>query len=416
MECATGTGTTLSYRDACEAKVTPQLIFSSYLKGRGIITRPDLLSASFVPETVLHRDSEIRALSAALAPALKGFKPNNVFIYGTVGTGKTITVRYVLNELSKAAAATKQPVKTIYINCKMKHTTDTEYRLLVALLREFGVVAPETGLSTSCLYRKFSDVVKNRIVIIALDEIDSLVRKSGDEFLYNLSRADAKISLIGITNNLMWRNELDIRVKSSLAEEELTFNPYNAAQLADILRARAKAAFSIDVDDVVINKCAALAAQEHGDARRALELLRTAAEVAERAGAEEIFEEHIDIAEQRVDHDRLTDALKGQPKQSLAVLSAIFELCCNDKGGKWNDNRIFSGDVYTRYKALCGRCGLKVLTQRRVSDLMNELEAIGVIETKVMSKGRHGRMREITVCLDESGRFKVQRVLAEAGV
>ena len=409
-------GTNLSHRDACETKVTPRFIFTSYLKNKSFIRRPDLLSAGFVPETILHRDAEINTLSAALAPALRGYKPNNVFIYGTVGTGKTISVKYVLGELSKAAAAAKRPVKAIYINCKMKHATDTEYRLLVAILREFGIYAPETGLSTSCLYRQFSEAVKGRTVIIALDEIDALVRKSGDDFLYNLSRAEANISLIGITNNLLWRDSLDVRVKSSLAEEELTFNPYNAAQLADILKSRVKVALSVDVDDAVINKCAALAAQEHGDARRALELLRVAVEVAERSGSDEVTEEHVDIAEQRVAHDRITDALKGQPKQSLAVLAAILELHGGGKDGKWSDSRILSGEVYAKYKAICGRCGLKVLTQRRISDLTNELEAIGLIEAKLMSKGRHGRTREISICLDEASRLKAERVLAEAGL
>lgn len=408
-------GTSLSYRGACETRVGPNQIFSSYLKGRSFIKRPDLLSAGFVPETILHRDSEVAVLSAALAPALRGYKPNNIFIYGTVGTGKTITVRFVLAELTKAAAAAKRPVKTIYINCKMKHTTDTEYRLLVAILKEFGVLVPETGLSTACLYRQFSDAVRGRTVIIALDEVDALVQKSGDEFLYNLSRSEGSVSMVGITNNLTWRDRLDPRVKSSLAEEEMTFNPYNAAQLTDILKSRAKAALDIEVDDAVINKCAAMAAQEHGDARRALELLRVAVETAERSGCDEVLEEHVDIAEQRVDHDRITDSLRGQPKQSLAVLAAMFELNRSGESSKWSDNRVLSGDVYSRYKAICARCGLKILTQRRICDLTNELEAIGLIETKITSRGRGGRMREITVCLDETGQFKAQRVLAETG-
>jgi cell division control protein 6 len=181
------------------------------------------------------------------------------------------------------------------------------------------------------------------------------------------------------------------------------------------LKARARAALDIDIDDVVINKCAAIAAQEHGDARRALELLRVSVETAEREGCETVLEDHVDTAEQKVDHDRITDALRGQPKQSLALLSSIFELNGTGKNGKWNDNRILSGDVYGRYKECCARSGLKILTQRRICDLTNELETIGIIETKVASKGRYGRTREISVCLDEAARLKAQRVLAEAG-
>jgi len=415
MEKERETGTALSYRTACETGVSPQTIFGSYLKGKPFVRRPDILSPSFVPESILHRDAEINTLALTLAPALRGYKTNNIFVYGAVGTGKTITVRYVLNELSRTAATTKKPIKTLYVNCRMKRSTDTEYRLLVAILKEFGVVVPETGLSTACLYRQFFEVVKGRNVIIALDEIDMLVKKSGDGFLYNLSRAEGNISLIGITNNLNWHEGIDTRVKSSLSEEEVVFKPYNAAQLADILKVRAADALDSEIDDVVINKCAALAAQEHGDARRALELLRVAAEIAERMGYVEILEENVDMADQKVNHDRLLDALRGLPKQSLAVLASILDLQAGSESGKWADKRILSGSVYSRYKALADRSGLKALTQRRVSDLTNELETIGVIDTRVVSRGRYGRTREVSVCLDDTSRFKAQRVLAEGG-
>jgi cell division control protein 6 len=386
------------------------------MKGRPFITRPDILSSGFVPESILHRDVEVATLSEALAPALRGYKPNNIFIYGTVGTGKTITVRYVLGELAKAAATAKRNVKAVYINCKLKHATDTEYRLLAALLKEFGVFVAETGLSTAYLYKRFFEAIKDRTVIIALDEIDVLVSKSGDEFLYNLLRAEGgAVALIGITNNLNWQDRLDVRVKSSLAEEQVIFSSYNAGQLADILRVRAKAALDVDIDEAVIKKCAALAAQEHGDARRALELLRVAVETAERAGCTGVLEEHVDIAAQKIDQDKITEALRGLPRQSLAVLAAIFELYKTVETGKWKDSRILSGEAYARYRAICGRSGLKVLTQRRISDLANELETTGIIEMQLISKGRSGRMREIRLCLDESGRFKAQRVLAEAG-
>ena len=353
-------------------------------------------------------------MGSALAPSLKGFKANNIFIYGTVGTGKTITTQFVLKELGKAAKQAKSKVKIVYVNCKMRRVADTEYRLLAQILKEFGVHMPDTGLSTSILYKKFFDVVGNRPVVIALDEIDSLVKKIGDQFLYNLSRAEYKISLVGITNNLAWRDGLDARVKSSLAEGEVIFKPYNAEQLAQILHERAEMALSVPIDEAVIAKCAALAAQEHGDARRALELLRAAAEIAERSGMPYITEEHVDLAEQKLDNDRLVEGVRGQPRQSQAVLTSILKGLAG-RSGNWIDSRILSSDIYNRYKQVCISGGLKVLTQRRVGDLLGELEALGLIETSVISKGRYGRCREIKVMLNETALLKVQRVLAESG-
>lgn len=390
-------------------------IFSLYASKESIFKNPEILASAWVPSKILHRDEELQALGMALAPALKGFKANNIFIYGTVGTGKTITTRFVLHELEKAARQAKAGLRVVYINCKMKRVSDTEYRLLAQVLREFGVRMPETGLSTSTLYKKFFEVIGDRPVIIVLDEIDALVKKIGDEFLYNLSRADHKISLVGITNNMVWRDSLDARVKSSLAEEEIMFKPYNAGQLADILGHRAAEALAEGASEGIIAKCAAIAAQEHGDARRALELLRVAAETAERSGRSEIVEADVDFAIGKIDSDRLIEGLRAQPQQSLAVMAAVFKPGDKVSGPAWHDSRILSSDVYGRYRKTAAGAGLKVLTQRRVGDLLGELEALGIIETRVISKGRYGRCREIKVMLNETSTLKAQRVLAEKG-
>jgi len=410
---------TLSYGAAYETKVEQQIktIFANYIKSDGLFKDRNVLSSTWVPNRILHRDAEVLQISSLLAPALRGYKPNNVFVYGTVGTGKTITTVSVLNELNKAAKANKRDVKAIYLNCKMKRVSDTEYRLLAQLIREFGEAVPETGLSTASLYQKFFDAVKGKHVIICLDEIDALVNKIGDTFLYNLTRSEQSLSIIGITNNLSFFDNLDTRVKSSLGEEEIIFKPYNAVQLKDILMSRVGQAFSMPVDESIISKIAALAAQEHGDARRALELLRVSAEFAERNGDSVITESHVDFAAERIDHDRITEAIKGQPKQSQAVLASIFAVKDSAaNGGSWKDTRVLSTDVYAMYRKICERVGLKSLTQRRVSDLIGEFETFGVIETRVISRGRYGRMREIIVHLNEQMKLKVQKLLAEEGL
>ncbi|MEM5812985.1 MAG: cell division control protein Cdc6, partial [Candidatus Aenigmatarchaeota archaeon] len=237
---------------------------------------------------------------------------------------------------------------------------------------------------------------EDQTIIIVLDEIDALVRKIGDEFLYNITRADmekARISLIGITNSLTFSNSLDIRVKSSLGEEEILFKPYNAMQLKDILMERAQKAF-YKISEEVIGKCAAIAAQEHGDARRAIDLLRVAGEIAERMGAPEIKEEHVDMAEEKINLDCILEAIKSLPKQSQAVLYSILKLHENKRS-------VMTGEIITKYRELCRRNGLRILTQRRISDILNELETFGIIEAKVVSKGRYGRTREIELSIPQ---------------
>ena len=200
------------------------------------------------------------------------------------------------------------------------------------------------------------------------------------------------MSIIGITNEISFRESLDARVRSSLSEEEVLFTPYNAIQLKDILNERAKNAFFDNVvSDSVISKCAAIAAQEHGDARRALDLLRVAGELAERDGAEKVDEKYVDMAQDKLDLDRVTEVIKSQPKQSKAVLYAII------RAGK---NGVMTGDVLEEYKRICKVNGLNILTQRRVSDLITEYDMLGIITTRVVSKGRYGRTREISLEID----------------
>jgi len=236
----------------------------------------------------------------------------------------------------------------------------------------------------------------------------------GDDILYNLTRANqdlknTKLSIIGISNDLSFTDRLDPRVKSSLSEEEIIFPPYNANQLQDILVQRAGSAFNDGIlEQGVIAKCAALAAQEHGDARKALDLLRVAGELVERQGDKKITTEHVDKAEERLDTDRITTVISTQPKQSQAVLASIIKLV--EEGQK----NIQTGDVFSVYEEICSNRGLKVLTQRRVSDLIAELDMLGIINARVISRGRYGRTKEIRIQLGKSILKKTKKILEDS--
>ncbi|MFW5950359.1 MAG: cell division control protein Cdc6, partial [archaeon] len=240
---------------------------------------------------------------------------------------------------------------------------------------------PMTGWPTDRVYSTFFEAVDyhERVVVIMLDEIDKLVEKSGDDTLYNLSRMNSeldrsRISIMGISNDLKFTDFLDPRVKSSLGEEEIVFPPYDANQLRDILQHRADIAFKQDaLTDDVIPLCAAFAAQEHGDARRALDLLRTAGELAERSQAEFVAEKHVRQAQDKIELDRVVEVVRTLPTQSKIVLFAVILL---EKNGVHNIN---TGEVFNIYKRLCEEIDADVLTQRRVTDLISELDMLGIV-------------------------------------
>ncbi len=389
--------------------------FEDYLAKGSLFADKRVLQAAFVPAAIPHRDAQISQIAKILAPCLRREKPSNLFVYGKTGSGKTLTVRHTTTNLGEVAAANHVQLKISYLNCKLKRVADTEYRLLAQLLRDFGRDIPPTGLPTDEVYAAFFEALDAtpRTLLLILDEVDQLVKRAGDEIIYNLTRINAElrqsqIALVGISNDLTFLNHLDPRVKSSLSEEELVFPPYNALQLQDILATRAAAAFHEGViEDGVLAKCAAYAAREHGDARRALELLRVAGELAERDGNIRVGLGHLDAAEEKVEHDRILDAVALQPKQFQLALYAILTVAGAKKGP------LFTGEVYDVYRQLCGAVGLRPLTHRRVSDIIGEFDLLGLITTHVISKGRFGRTREIGVAIPSALTSRVLHILKE---
>jgi cell division control protein 6 len=393
-----------------------QDMFTEYLEKESVFQDKDLLTTKYKPDDILHREEQINELASIMAPALKGNDPSNLFIYGTVGTGKTLCVRHVCDNLQEASADSPNELKIIYINCKMKKVADTEYRLSAELARELGEDVPSTGLPTDEVYDRFFTALEEQedVVVIVLDEIDALVKKIGDSFLYNLTRINddlegTKVSIVGISNDLNFTDYMDSRVKSSLSEEEIIFPPYNALELRNILEQRTEQAFTDGVlVEGVIPKCAALAAQEHGDARRALDLIRVAGELAERKQEDAMVSiDAVDQAQDKIEKDRLKETIRSQPKQSKLLIYTIFTEH-QDKGGK-----MATGDIYSKYKEQANRAGMKTLTQRRISDLISELDMLGVINAKVISKGRYGRTREISVDLSDQAVEDIQDMLEE---
>ncbi len=390
------------------------IFFERFLKSKPLFQNKKVLQANYTPETIPHRDEQVDQVAKILAPSLRLEKPSNLFVYGKTGTGKTLTVKHVTNKLTTITNQKNIPLKILYVNCKLKKTADTEYRLIAQLLREFGKEIPPTGLPTEEIYKNFFNVIdsKSQLILLILDEIDQLVKKAGDEILYNLTRVNselkqAQISLIGISNDSVFADNLDPRVKSSLSEEEIVFPPYNAIQLQDILAQRAKQAFFTSVlEQGVIEKCAAYAAREHGDARRALELLRVAGELAERQSLQKVGIKHIDEAEEKIERDRILDIIMTQPKQFQAVLYSILLL-----SNKNSANPLFTGEIYDVYRKLCDQTRLRPLTQRRVSDTIAEFDMLGIINAKVISKGRYGRTREITFAVQSDIVPKIREIL-----
>ncbi|MEM1622859.1 MAG: orc1/cdc6 family replication initiation protein [Sulfolobales archaeon] len=369
-----------------------------------IFRNREALASDYVPDKLPHREEYIRRIAELLSPALRGEKPSNILIYGLTGTGKTAVVRYVMKRFEEHAEKVGIDVfKFSYVNCRNE---DTNYRVLFKVGSDLGVKIPFTGLSVAELHNRLREYIDSRklSVTIVLDEIDFLVKKVGDDLLYRLTRINdeltrSKVSIVGITNDVKFVESLDPRVRSSLGEVEVIFPPYDALQLADILRERAALAFKEGVlEEGVIEYCASAAAREHGDARRALDLLRFAGEIAEREGASRVSVLHAKKAREELEVNAAMEIIRTLPYHSKLLLLSLAIM----RGFAES-----TGSLYLTYRRICETLGVEPLTQRRVSDLINELDMLGVLTSRVVNRGRYGKTKEVSLGLDPATLLKV---------
>jgi cell division control protein 6 len=371
-------------------------IFDSAIKNKNIIKNRQVLTIDYVPDKLLFRTKESTAIAQSLSVILKKGRPSNLLIFGKPGTGKTAVVKNVIEHLYKKTNELDINLKVPFINAK---NSNTPYKILYEIAELLGINKEGkmqvyfTGLSMSEATDRILDFIRRRSikVVIVIDEIDSLVNRKGDDILYNFTRANERISsdqfisLIGISNSLTFKDKLDPRVKSSLSEEELVFNPYTIEQLKQILIDRCKLAFYDNVIPIgVINLCAAIAGKETGDARKAIDLLRVAAEIAERSMTLKISEDHIRSAQQKIDSDTNYEILRNSTLHTKLVILSIIK----SKNGS-------TGEIYTVYQYFCSKIQQEPLTQRRMTQIVGELDQLGLITTNIVNQGRYGRTQRI---------------------
>ncbi|MGQ0772032.1 MAG: Cdc6/Cdc18 family protein [Nitrososphaerota archaeon] len=367
--------------------------------GKSLIKNRDILHFTYIPDVIHHRDEEQEKVTQSLLPILKQARPSNLLVYGKPGTGKTLVVRKVLLKIQSRVEKSNFPIKLSYVNSKEETTL---YGLLVGFGRQLGLSEknlPITGLAISEVFKRILNTINNNHLntVLVIDEIDflaHLVSKTGNDILYQLTRANERLkhgslTLVGISNDLTFKERLDPRVISTLGEEEIVFTNYTVEQIKTILDERIKIAFLGNVvDPAALNLCAAMAGREHGDTRRAIDLLRVAGEIAERQQSETVKEEHVRTASQKMEEDKEVTALKSYPLHEKLLIIAVMKA-----------SGLSTGEIFSAYKNLCKVIRQKELTQRRVTQMLGEIEMSGIISGRIVHQGIHGRTKKFTLTI-----------------
>lgn len=362
--------------------------------GITLIKNREILHYTYIPDTILHRDSEQEQVTQSLIPILKHSRPSNLLVYGKPGTGKTLVVKKILSKIQSRVEKSKFPIKLIYANSKEETTL---YGLLVSFGRQLGLnekELPSTGLAISEVFKRLLKIIeKNQLnAVFVIDEIDylaHLISKTGKDILYHLTRANERLTegsltLIGISNDLTFKERLDPRVLSSLGEEEIVFTNYSVEQIRKILEGRIEQALVKNaIGEAALNLCSAMAGREHGDARRAIDLLRVASEIAEREQKTSINEDHIRMAGQKIEENKEVSALQSYPLHEKILIIAVMKTA-----------ELSTGGIYIAYKNICKTVRQQELTQRRVTQMLSEIELSGLITGRIIHQGIHGRTKK----------------------
>ncbi|RQG86778.1 AAA family ATPase [Natrarchaeobius halalkaliphilus] len=370
-----------------------------FIRTDPIFVNKELLEISHLPEEgrIVGRDEEIGQLANAVNPAIFGQSPSNVLIYGKTGTGKSLCAKYVSRRLVSTAEEEGVEAVFAYVDCA-QDTTETQAAQTIASsvnTDDTEIYIPDKGISTATYYKRLWRILDKEydVALIILDEIDKL---EDDAILMQLSRAgeagkvtECKIGVMGISNKIKYKDRMDERVKSSLCEREFVFPPYNASQLNQIMTARSDAFREAVLEDGVIPRAAALAAREHGDARKAIDILRYAGEIAQANGADTVREDFVVQARERAEVDRFRELIRGSTPHSRYALQALTVLSlehCADDLSHENDG-FRTTRVYDVYEQICRQEGTDALSLRRVRDLLKEHAFLDVIEQSRHSGG-----------------------------
>ena len=360
---------------------------------QNIFRNKDVLGESYRPEQIEERDEEIDAYMHALQPVIDGWEPNNIFLYGNTGVGKTAVTDYLLEMLQEDTAQYPDvELNVLHLNCK---TLSSSYQVAVELvntIRPNGAEISSTGYPQQTVFNKLYSELEalGGTVLIVLDEIDSIGER--DELLYELPRArsngkleETKVGVIGISNDFTFRDRLDPRVQDTLCERELHFPPYDAVELQNILESRAEVAFADDaVGGSVLNLCAALAARDSGSARQALDILRLAGEKAENNDAESITEAHVEDAQDQLEQERVEEEMRQLTVNGHYTLLAVVSQAVSER----TPSR--TRDIYDEYTTLCEVSGVQPLGQRAVHNHLSDLRMLGILIANENRSGSRG--------------------------
>ncbi len=370
-----------------------------------IFTNEDVLRTDWVPDEIPEREDEMDKIEFAMRPITNGSTPHNLFLYGKSGQGKTAVTKFMLEDLQEYFESEESDIdkelNISYVSCQ---DAESSYQVLGEILTvlEDDTEKRPKGFSTGDLNKRLFDNLEESggFHILILDEIDAV--GSDDSILYQIPRAaangkieEAQVSIVGISNDFKFYNQFSRKVDDTLSAVEIHFEPYDADQLRTILQQRVEISFKDGVlEPGVIPQCAALAAQDHGSARQAIEYIHRAGELARHNVDESVTEEHVSRAQDQIDREKLIENFRSMTTQDKLALTGLLVLELK------SETPSRTKEIYDEYVNVTEMIDAETYTQRRMYEHLQAMTTHGFADSKEINRGhREGRHLEFELAI-----------------
>jgi Cdc6-like AAA superfamily ATPase len=304
-----------------------------------VLAEPEIFSLGYLPPKLQGREELVYKIIRHVSSPIK----QNILLYGKTGTGKTAIVRYALSRLEQC-----NNTHTAYVGC---FKTKTAYSIFDHLLQDLRILRAETR-STDYKARRLAEAMKGRFLVVALDEIDRLPLGEMELVLHELSEIK-NIAIICVGEDKLALAALNPSIGSRVSPVILEACEYTKSQLGEILAERAEAGLdSGSWNQNILNE---IALASSGNARVAIQTMRSAAHIAECEGQSVLKSHHVQegiIAAQHIrreyklnsltpHHQLLYQVIKEEKNKCLFELEIGFRARCIERGLKPVSRRSF---------------------------------------------------------------------------
>ena len=372
-------------------------IISKVQKEKKVFVKKSALDTSNQPEKIVSRVNEVEKIVRYISDYEQQQTVPLVSIYGRSGTGKSTLVRYVCNYFPE--------IKLCFVNLRKAKTVFGTINLILNELDQPSLASAQ-GMNLGM--EKIREAIltittleKKKLFVLALDEFDVIFydkRGNPSDFVYKLVEMQAELKSKGclamiftVSNNVLSDYDLDDRIRSRIGNSEIFFKPYTKEETLKILQQRSEEAFGKKIDEKVLEECAKISFLEHGDARRAVDLLRVSAEIAAKE-KKDLLVKHVKDASKQIQKDRVEEVIS-----SLSHHSKLICLVLASKTFGLDKMQHSTMSIFEKYKEYVQS---EPVSYRRFSELLKDLENTGLIISDTRSNGQKGYRSEFQLVVD----------------